>query len=219
MSQRLLTSDNLSNSRRTLLWTEMLVLFVGIPLLHFFKLLPFHFIVTMVALSVIAVTYIYRHPKVSNKVFGLNGLNDWPYLWGLFALFAIGSTLFVCLTTPEQLFIMPRQEPLRWLAVMGFYPVFSGITQELLFRGFFMERYKHLFASPYMLIFVNGVLFGLAHLMFGHWLTVFLSTLGGFIYAGLYYRYKSILIASIVHGLIGNWIFTVGLGQYFYLKQ
>ena len=82
-----------------------------------------------------------------------------------------------------------------------------------------MERYKHLFASPYMLIFVNGVLFGLAHLMFGHWLTVFLSTLGGFIYAGLYYRYKSILIASIVHGLIGNWIFTVGLGQYFYLKQ
>jgi uncharacterized protein len=219
MSNAILTSDTVSSTRKTLLWVEMLVLFVGIPLLHFFKLLPFHFIATMVVLSVIAVTYIYRHPKVSNKVFGLNGFNDWKLIGGLFALFAVLSMLFVYLTTPDQLFIMPLTDPWRWLAIMAFYPIFSGITQELLFRGFFMERYKKLFAKPWVLIVVNGILFGLAHLMFRHWLTVFLSTLGGFIYAWLYYRYKSILIASIIHGLIGNWIFTVGLGQYFHLKQ
>lgn len=214
-----LTSDNLSNTRKTLLWVEMLVLFGGIPFLHFFKILPFHFIVTMLFLSVIAVTYILKHKEVSNRVFGLNGFKDWKYLWGLFSLFAISSTLFVYFTTPDQLFIMPLEHPWGWLALMGFYPVFSGVTQEILFRGFFMERYKVLFANPWVFIFVNGILFGAAHLMFGHWLTVGLSTLGGFIYAWLYYRYKSILIASIVHGLIGNWIFTVGLGQYFHLKQ
>ena len=219
MNNTIAANSAVPDNRKILLWVEMLVLFVGIPLLHFFKLLPFHFIVTMVALSVIAVTYIYRHPKVSNKVFGLNGFKDWKYVWALFGLFAGLSMLFVYITTPDQLFIMPLQHPWEWLAIMAFYPIFSGITQELLFRGFFMERYKKLFAKPWVLILVNGILFGLAHLMFRHWLTVFLSTLGGFIYAWLYYRYKSILIASIIHGLIGNWIFTVGLGQYFHLKQ
>lgn len=219
MSNTLPNPNSLSNPRKAFLWAEMLVLFGGIPLLHYFRILPFHFIVTMLLLSVIAVTYILRHQEVSNRVFGLNGFKDWKYLWGIFALFAASSALFVYITTPDQLFIMPRQQPWRWLAIMGFYPVFSAITQELLFRGFFMERYKVLFANPWVLIFVNGILFGAAHLMFGHWLTVGLSTLGGFIYAWLYYRYKSLLIASIVHGLIGNWIFTVGLGQYFYLKQ
>lgn len=219
MPDTLASHSHLSPTSRALLWAEMLVLFGGIPLLHYFKLLPFHFIVTMVVLSVIAVVYILRHPRVSNRVFGLNGFNHWGYLWALFAVFAVGSALFVYVTTPSQLFIMPMQHPWRWLAIMAFYPVFSGVTQELLFRGFFMERYKPLFTRPWVLIVVNALLFGLAHLMFGHWLTVGLSTIGGFIYAWLYYRYKSILIASIVHGLIGNWIFTVGLGQYFHLKQ
>lgn len=197
----------------------MSLLFIGIPFLHYFRVLPFHFIVTMLVLSAVAVTYIYRHPRVSNKVFGLNGFKDWHYVGIFFALFATASIVFVYLTTPDQLFVMPLQQPLRWLGIMLFYPVFSGITQELLFRGFFMERYKPLFSRPWVLITVNAIVFGLAHLMFRHWLTVFLSTIGGFIYAWLYYRYKSILIASIIHGLIGNWIFTVGLGQYFYLKE
>ncbi len=207
------------NTQKAFLWAEMIVLFAGIPMLHYFKLLPFHFIVTMLFLSVVAVIYIYRHPKVSNRVFGLNGFKDWKYIGGLFALFAVLSMLLVYFTTPDKLFEMPLEHPWEWAGLMIFYPIFSGITQELLFRGFFMERYKHLFANPWMLIFVNGILFGAAHLMFGYWLTVSLSTLGGFIYAWLYYRYKSILIASIIHGLIGNWIFTVGLGQYFHLKQ
>lgn len=212
-----LEHQGISPTHKALLWAEMLLLFGGIPLLHYYKLMPFHFIVTMVALSVIAVAYIIMHPKVSNRVFGLNGFHYWGYLWALFAVYALASALFVYLTTPDQFFVMPLQQPWRWLGIMAFYPVFSGLTQELLFRGFFMERYKPLFAKPWMLIVVNGLLFGLAHLMFGHWLTVGLSTLGGFIYAWVYYRYQSLLLVSIVHGLIGNWIFTVGLGHYFYL--
>ena len=138
-----------------------------------------------------------------------------PLAWGLLL-----GNLFWVLAYDTEYAMVDRDDDLKigmktsaitlgqWdvLAIMGFYPIFSGITQELLFRGFFMERYKVLFANPWVLIIVNGILFGAAHLMFGHWLTVGLSTLGGFIYAWLYHRYKSILIASIVHGLIGNWI-------------
>ncbi len=219
MPDTLASNTHMSPNSRALLLAEMLLLFGGIPMLHYFRLMPFHFIVTMMLLSVVAIVYIVRHPQISNRVFGFNGFNHWKQLWALFAVYAVSSALFVYLTTPNQLFIMPLEHTWRWLGVMAFYPVFSGITQELLFRGYFMDRYKPLFANPWVLIVVNGVLFGLAHLMFGHWLTVGLSTIGGFIYAWVYHRYKSLLLVSLVHGLIGNWLFTVGLGQYFYLKQ
>jgi membrane protease YdiL (CAAX protease family) len=63
------------------------------------------------------------------------------------------------------------------------------------------------------LVFINGVLFSLAHLFFRNTLVSVLTFLGGLLFALTFLKYKSTLLVSIEHALYGNWLFTVGMGQ------
>ncbi|MDX2002700.1 MAG: CPBP family intramembrane glutamic endopeptidase [Chitinophagales bacterium] len=212
-----LVDKHLSLPAKLGLWLEMLLLFVGLPTLYYFRLMPVHFIVPMSLLSIGAVIYLYRHHGFNNRSFGLNGFQNWRS-------FLLAGTLYVAISIaivywffPENLFIIVRERPQLWLLIMCFYPIFSALPQEILFRGFFMQRYAPLFEKQWQLIVVNGILFGLAHLMFGHWVSVILSAVGGFYLANQYLQHRSILLSAILHGILGNWIFTVGLGHFFYL--
>jgi membrane protease YdiL (CAAX protease family) len=66
-----------------------------------------------------------------------------------------------------------------------------------------------------MVIF-SGVAFGLAHAVLANWIAIVLSTLGGLIFAATYARTRSTLMAALEHGLWGDFVFTIGLGWYFY---
>lgn len=197
----------------------MLLLFVVLPSLYYFKLIPIHFIISMAVLAMGAAIWLYRHHLFNNRSFGLHGFRAWHKVFWPWLLFVVASTLFVYFATPGKFFIILRQKPLLWVAIMCFYPIFSAYPQELLFRGFFIERYQCLFKKDWVLVIVNGTLFGMAHLMFGHWVSVILAGIGGMLFAMLYLQHRSILASTIVHSLFGNWIFTVGLGQYFYLQH
>ena len=100
--------------------------------------------------------------------------------------------------------------------VMVFYPVFSVYPQELIFRAFLFHRYRPLFGSTRNLVIVSAVAFGLAHLFFANLLAPLLSAVGGWIFARTYARSDSTLQATIEHALFGCFLFTVGLGWYFY---
>ncbi len=98
---------------------------------------------------------------------------------------------------------------------MFLYPVFSALPQEFIYRRFFFARYADLFTEK-ELVFLSALLFGIMHIVFGHWFSVVLSTIGGFLFARTYLFSRSLLITTFEHSLYGIVIFTFGFDSYFY---
>jgi len=120
------------------------------------------------------------------------------------------------LVEPERVLAFPTENTRTWLMVMVLYPVFSVYPQELIFCTFLFHRYRALFPNPTVMIVVSGFTFGLAHLFFANWVAPVMTTVGGILFARTYARSESTLQASVEHGLWGDFIFTLGLGWYFY---
>ncbi len=133
-----------------------------------------------------------------------------------FALCALFLGVATLILVPQRLFSLPLQNPAFWLLIMFAYPLLSVIPQEIIFRLFFMERYKHIFNRREMMILASGLAFGLAHLIFQNWVAPLLTAVGGVLFALTYSRHKSLALVSLEHALFGDFLFTVGLGFYFY---
>jgi membrane protease YdiL (CAAX protease family) len=117
---------------------------------------------------------------------------------------------------PERLFSFVRRAPLFWAVVMVLYPLLSVYPQEVFFRAFFFHRYRRLFGQGVATVIASAVLFGFVHIVFGHWISILLSGAGGFLFARTYFHSGSLALACIEHALYGNFIFTIGLGEFFY---
>lgn len=117
--------------------------------------------------------------------------------------------------SPDELLAFPRERTRLWALVMVFYPLLSVLPQEFLYRVFLFHRYRGLFPER-ALPAVSAAVFGLAHLLFGHWISVALTTVGGLLFATTYARTRCVWTASIEHAVYGQMVFTVGLGRYFY---
>ncbi|MGW0179808.1 CPBP family intramembrane glutamic endopeptidase [Nocardia sp. NPDC003345] len=122
----------------------------------------------------------------------------------------------VALTDRDNLFDLPRRHPGLWCAVMVLYPVLSVYPQELIFRSFLFHRYAPVFGTGTGLVAASSAAFGYVHIIFGSWVSVVLSTAGGWIFARRYQRTNSLFTASVEHSIYGILVFTVGLGTYFY---
>jgi membrane protease YdiL (CAAX protease family) len=66
------------------------------------------------------------------------------------------------------------------------------------------------------MLVASAVAFGFAHIILGNWIAVALCTIGGLLFALTYQRSGSLLLVCIDHALFGNFIFTIGLGRFFY---
>jgi membrane protease YdiL (CAAX protease family) len=133
-----------------------------------------------------------------------------------FGMNSIGVVLFMFFLFPEKLLLFPADEPLRWIAVLLGYPLIMVYPQELFFRLFFVERYGTALGSKKWVVLINGFLFGWVHILYGNWIAVALSTVGGFLFMDTFLRTRSMKLVWLEHALYGNLIFTVGLGEYFY---
>ena len=94
-------------------------------------------------------------------------------------------------------------------------PDLLGLSQELIFRTFFFHRYRRLF-GPVGLVVASGIAFGVAHLFFNNWIAPVMTTVGGMLFALTYRQSRSTLQACLEHALWGDFLFTIGLGWYFY---
>jgi uncharacterized protein len=103
-----------------------------------------------------------------------------------------------------------------WAIVMLLYPLLSVYPQELIFRAYFFHRYQALFGAGWTMIAASALAFGFVHIAFGNWISVVLSTIGGFLFALTYHQSGSLFLACLEHAFFGNFIFTIGLGQFFY---
>ncbi|MEO1282283.1 MAG: CPBP family glutamic-type intramembrane protease, partial [Pseudomonadota bacterium] len=82
---------------------------------------------------------------------------------------------------------------------------------------FFFHRYGVLFAGlPWVMIILNGMLFGVAHMLFGNWVAVVGTGIIGCLLAYRYASTRSLWAVVIEHTLWGWLVFTVGLGGFFF---
>ncbi len=128
------------------------------------------------------------------------------------AIAAATSILF-----PHLFLAFPRYRPALWLMVMVIYPLASVVVQELVFRTFFFHRYGPLFRdAKWLAIFVNGALFGFAHIIFGNPIAMFGSMVIGWLIAYRYWATRSFWAVWFEHSLYGCLVFSVGLGRFFF---
>ena len=134
----------------------------------------------------------------------------------IFALVALALWLGVRRFAPHLEWSFVRQHPAFWAVVMVAYPVVSVYPQGLLYRAFFFERYAALFPREWAMIVASAAAFAFLHIIFRNWLAVALTFAGGLLFAARYAETGSLAASCFEHALYGCWLFTVGLGQYFY---
>lgn len=197
---------------------EFALVFLALPLLIFYRVLP-NLPIPYLLLTALAAFLLLRHDPTfnSSRLFSLQGMT--PNLRGLLlrdAVFLLLLGLAVRFFAPQLLFSFVKRAPGFWALVMLLYPLISAYPQELLYRAFFFQRYQPLFGSGWTMLLASALAFGFVHIIFGNWLAVGLCTVGGLLFALTYQHSGSLLLTCIDHTLFGNFIFTIGLGRFFY---
>ncbi len=159
---------------------------------------------------------IYVLLKVENEKFKIAPNLNWKHFWKemllKFLIIACLTSLFVWFTNKHMLFEVVINKPIMWIIFLLVYCFFSVYPQELLYRTFFFKRYKNLFKNELLFLFVNAILFSLAHMFFKNSLVIILTFFGGLLFAFTFNNTKSTLLVSIEHAIYGSWLFTVGMG-------
>jgi membrane protease YdiL (CAAX protease family) len=208
------------SKKESYLVAECVVLFFVIPLLLYFVRhhLGFRILALVWVLAGVCVGLLNRHPAFDWKVLWQTaGLSS--HLKGVLVTFlplAICMGLLAWLLLPAHFLRFPRGTFEIWALVVVLYPPLLAYPQEVIFRCFFFERYRSIFSNQAAMILLNGLSFGLAHVFYGNWIAPSLATLGGILFAYRYVRTGSLLAVSLEHGLWGDYLFTVGIGWYFY---
>jgi uncharacterized protein len=215
------TGDAMSPARRVWLAIEMLLLYVGAPIVVFvlirdyrvplFNILPVVFAVFVVLLTLDR-TFSWR--EALRRGISLRTLAS---IAAIFCLAAPVLTLFAWYDNPRGFLRFPRYAQDTWIMVMVLYPVLSVTAQEIMFRLFFFHRYRALFGVDAQgAIVLNAVLFAFAHIAFQNVTTLVISLIGSLLFAWRYEKTRSYWAVVLEHSIYGNLIFTLGLGRYFY---
>lgn len=200
------------------LMAEMVLLFVVLPVAFRYKPFPFP---PIPALWLLATYCLYR--LLQDLVFDRKRLWNPQALPGaavqilvVFAAVAILVGVGVYFLAPQRLFNFVRRAPVFWAIVMCLYPVLSVYPQGIIYRAFFLERYRGLFPNSVALIVASAIAFSFAHIIFRNPIAVSFTLVGGLLFAWRYAASGSLLTSSFEHALYGCWMFTIGLGEYFY---
>lgn len=200
------------------LMVEFVILFVGLPLAFRFKLVPIPPIPALWLLTGYCLYQLLNDAGFDRKLLWSS------YRWAasapqILALFAVAATIVgaaIYLVAPQLLFNFVRRAPAFWALVMLLYPALSVYPQGIVYRVFIFERYCGLFPNSALLILISAFAFSFAHIIFRNPIAVTLTLLGGFLFAWRYAETDSLFTSSFEHALYGCWMFTVGLGEYFY---
>lgn len=192
---------------------ETTFIFLLPPLLIIAGLLPKAAVMPLLWLGMFYALGILRH-----NGYGLLWHFDFTaflFIFKRFLLFALLLGALIWALAPELLFSFPKSRPELWLMVMVLYPILSALAQEIIYRGLFVFRFEAQI-HPRMLLVVNALVFAYIHAVFGNVIAVVLSFLGALMFAGTYLKTRSVTMSSIEHALYGDFIFTIGIGHYFY---
>jgi membrane protease YdiL (CAAX protease family) len=203
---------------RFALGLEFLLLFVALPLGYRFSPVRIPALPLLWVVAAYAGWQLLHDPRFDRgHLWNLGPLaGQLGAILGVFALAALAIWLGVRRFAPGLEWSLVRQKPWLWAVVMVAYPVLSVYPQGLLYRAFFFERYAALFPGKWAMIVASAAAFAFLHIIFRNWLAVALTFAGGLLFAARYAETGSLATSSFEHALYGCWLFTVGLGQYFY---
>jgi len=194
--------------------TEFFVLFIILPLS---LLLPYNFRIKSISILIVFVYLLFVLFKKTAVRFRIKKEIHWSSFWKTTTIklivIALITSIYVYVMDTSALFCVPRNRPQLWIMILFIYTFLSVWPQEVIYRTFFFERYKSIFTNKKIFIFVNAIVFSIAHLFLRNTLVTVLTFIGGLLFAYTYTKTKSTTLVSIEHALYGNWLFTVGMGQ------
>lgn len=196
---------------------ELALVFGGAPLLLAAGVERIHPILVAVAVAGLAAIVLLRDPAFDRRsLWRASAVRGQlrPLLIGFAATAAVLAAA-VAVADADKLFWLPRHRSTLWAVVMVAYPLLSVYPQELIYRAFFFHRYRALFGDGRGMILASAVAFSFMHLLFRNWIAIVLTLAGGLLFARRYRASLSLLVTSLEHSLYGQWIFTIGLGEYF----
>jgi len=65
----------------------------------------------------------------------------------------------------------------------------------------------------------SGISFSFAHIVFFSTLSLILTFVAGLYLAHVFNKTGSVLFVALLHGIMGFFVFTVGLGQHFWVDM
>ncbi len=204
--------------RMLLLGTEFSTLFVVFPLLIYKRWIP-NLPIPYLLAGGVAVFFVLRREATfpASQFINWDGARSW--VWPVLKRDAVLLALLgaaVWLLAREKLFSLVKARPGLWMAIMLLYPLVSVYPQELLYRGFFFHRYAGLFGSGWGMILASAAAFGFVHIIFRNWLAVGMCLAGGLLFSWTYQQSGSLALVCVEHALFGSFLFTAGLGEFFY---
>jgi len=119
---------------------------------------------------------------------------------------------------PEQVgpFALLERNWVLLVVICCLYPLFSVYPQEIVLRTWFFHRYKRLMPDWRVLLTVNALTFAWVHVIFQNWVAVLLCVPAGFLFGWTYLKTKSTLASGFEHALVGNLMWTAGIGWFFF---
>lgn len=209
------------NARRLRLLIEMGVLFLALPLAIRYAIFSWRVSLPLVLQSTLLGVILFllwdRTFRMRTEIRPALSKRVVLSICAIFLGIAAAITLYIYVEIPHRLLEFPTRNPSLWLAVMIFYPLASVIPQELIYRTFFFHRYGPLFGEARWLAYVvNGLLFGFAHVIFGSYVSIALTAILGCLLAWRYDETRCFWAVWLEHSLYGCFIFTIGLGHYFF---
>lgn len=196
---------------------EFLLLFFGLPVALIYTEDIFPLIPTILVVTGAVVVWLRVSGWQYRELWHLGPARAWRNMLATFLLFAAFWTVVVLLFLPESFLSFPRERFDIWILVMLLYPILSAFPQEVLYRTFLFRRYRELFGGNALaLIAASGVAFMWGHIFLMSWFTLFVTFIGGLVFAWRYYHTRSLFLVAVEHALYGNLFFTLGLGQFLF---
>jgi len=211
-------TSKISTKWKIILYFEFVVSFLLLPYLLMLTKNRAVIYLTLTVLSVVCVI-------ILKKYYAYNFVKDWnskainkallKQLFPRVFFICIILFLFTFFVVPEKLFSFPMERPSTWAFIMLWYPIFSVLPQEFLYRSYFYHRFKDVFSHKTLWI-VSALLFAWAHIVLQNVVAVSFCIIGGLCFAKTYEKTKSLAAAVLEHSIYGCWLFTLGLGVFFY---
>lgn len=198
---------------------ELLAVFFGVPLAARYFLPPAWQIPLFFLAVLLAFLALWRDPTFDRRQLwnARAGAAELPRLLLLALLGLCVLATLAWVLRPDHFFAFPRRRPGLYTLVMLLYPILSVYPQEVLYRAFFHHRYRAALRNPAALIVASAAAFAALHLVLRNPIAPALTFLGGLLFAFTYERSRSLAAAWLEHTLLGQAVFTTGLGFYFVL--
>ncbi len=206
--------------RRVLRAAELVIVFFGLPTLFWLGILPLRVLTTLWTFAVVGAFLLARDPAFDSTGW-LRVRSPGSGARQIFLRFFVcaGLLAFTCWWLDPPWFLgLIRERPGLWALIMILYPILSVVPQGIIYRVFFIHRYRELVPAGAPMVAASALAFAYSHIVFDNLVAPGLTAIGGLLFAQTYDSTRSGTLASIEHALYGCLVITLGMGHFLFYR-